>query len=92
MNKKILKTTEDKTPKAVRKMVGLIVSDKMTKTRVVQTTEIRRHPIYGKTFAVTAKIKVHDEEEAFKTGDKVEITQTRPKSRDKSWKITRKVK
>lgn len=75
----------------MKKMIGKITSDKMQKTRVVEILEMRRHPIYHKAYPVTTKIKAHDEEDSFKEGDIVEIVAIRPKSRDKAWKITRKI-
>jgi len=75
--------------KNIRKLVGVIVSDKMIKTRVVAIEEIRRHPIYLKSYKATSKIKAHDENNEYKTGDIVEIIQTRPLSGDKAWKIVR---
>lgn len=78
--------------KSKRSIVGQIVSDKMDKTRIVLITEVRRHPIYGKTYKYSHKIKAHDEENTFKTGDEVEIEETRPISRDKAWRIIRKIK
>lgn len=77
---------------ATPKLIGKIISDKMTKTRTVAIVEMRRHPIYRKSYFVTTKIKAHDEQNAYKTGEVVEIEQTRPKSRHKAWRITRKVK
>jgi len=76
----------------MHKLIGKITSDKMQKTRVVEILEMRRHPIYHKAYPITTKIKAHDEENSFKVGDIVEIIAVRPISRDKAWKITRKVK
>jgi len=76
-------------PKKQRKLVGKIISDKMDKTRTIEVPETRRHPIYQKTFQVSSKIKAHDENNEFKTGDMVEIVETRPYSKNKAWKITK---
>ena len=70
-------------------MEGTVVSDKMHKTRVVAVTRQKKHPVYKKYFAVTKKYKAHDEENAYHTGDIVEIMQIRPMSRDKRWKIVK---
>jgi len=74
-----------------QKLVGQVISDKMDKTCVVAVDEKRRHPIYQKSYHVTSKIKAHDEKNEFKLHDMVEIESTRPISRDKSWKVIRKI-
>jgi small subunit ribosomal protein S17 len=66
---------------------GIVVSDKMQKTIVVQIVRKAKHPLYGKTVKVTKKYKVHDEENVAKVGDKVLIAETRPLSRDKRWRL-----
>jgi len=73
-----------------RKIVGVVVSDKMMKTRVVAVSRLKKHPKYLKYYNVTTKFKAHDEENAYKNGDKVVIEETRPMSREKRWKITGK--
>lgn len=78
--------------KILRTKIGVISSDKMNKTRVVSVEEIRRHPIYLKSYRFTSKIKAHDEKNEYKTGDQVEICETKPISGGKAWKIVRKVK
>lgn len=75
--------------KTIRKIIGVIVSDKMDKTRVIEIREKRAHPIYQKTFAVTRKIKAHDQENQYHLGDKVEITETKPFSKTKAWQISK---
>ncbi len=76
-----------KTENKKRRLEGVVVSDKMTKTRVVAITRLKRHPKYLKFYKVTKRYKVHDEENATKTGEKVLIEESRPLSRDKRWKI-----
>jgi small subunit ribosomal protein S17 len=76
----------------MKKLIGQIISDKMTKTKVVAITEIRRHKIYQKSYKVTSKIKAHDEKDEYKMGDMVEIQASRPISSGKSWKIMGKIK
>jgi small subunit ribosomal protein S17 len=66
---------------------GIVVSDKMQKTIVVEIVRKAKHPLYGKTVKLTKKYKVHDEENAAKVGDKVLITETRPLSKDKRWRL-----
>ena len=67
--------------------VGIVVSDKMDKTIVVQIVRKAKHPLYGKTVKITNKYKAHDEENVAKIGDKVEIAETRPISKDKRWRL-----
>ena len=68
---------------------GVVVSDKMNKTVVVSVSRFVKHPKYGKFYKVNKKYKAHDEENRYKIGDKVEITETRPLSRDKRFKVTK---
>ena len=74
----------------MRKLQGIIVSDKMEKTRVVAVDRMKKHPRYEKYFTVTERFKAHDEKNEFKTGDKVTIQEARPMSRDKRWTIVGK--
>ena len=82
------KTTETK---KVRKIIGVVVSDKMMKTRVVAVASLKKHPKYLKFYKVTTKFKAHDEENVYKTGDKVTIEESRPLSREKRWRIINKI-
>ncbi len=66
---------------------GVVVSDKMQKTIVVEIVRKAKHPLYGKTMTLTKRYKVHDEENKAKLGDKVLITETRPLSKDKRWRL-----
>ena len=77
--------------KSGKKLMAKVISDKMDKTRVVAIDEKRHHAIYRKSFVVTTKIKAHDAENISHTGDIVEIESVRPISKDKAWKITRKI-
>ncbi len=70
---------------------GIIVSDKMDKTVVVRVDSVRMHPKYKKTYKVSKKFKAHDEDNRFHLGDKVEIQEVRPISKDKHFKVLRKV-
>jgi small subunit ribosomal protein S17 len=67
---------------------GVVVSDKMDKTVVVKVDRIVKHPLYNKYIKRSAKYKAHDEQNACKTGDRVQITATRPLSKDKCWKVS----
>ncbi|MFA5932351.1 MAG: 30S ribosomal protein S17 [Candidatus Paceibacterota bacterium] len=66
---------------------GVVVGDKMDKTVVVSVSRFIKHPLYGKFYKVSKKYKAHDEENKFKTGDNVEIVETRPISKDKKFKV-----
>ncbi|MCM8785506.1 MAG: 30S ribosomal protein S17 [Candidatus Omnitrophica bacterium] len=66
---------------------GIVVSDKMDKTRVVLVEFMMQHPIYKKTIRKKRKFMAHDEDNITKVGDIVRIIQTRPLSRHKRWKI-----
>ena len=70
-----------------RKLQGVVVSDKMNKTRVVAISRLKQHPKYLKYYRVTKRFKVHDELNATKVGDQVVIEECRPMSREKRWKI-----
>ncbi len=67
---------------------GLVVSNKMDKTVVVAVETRKVHRLYKKAIKVTKKYKVHDENNACKIGDKVKIVETRPLSKEKSWRVT----
>ncbi|MBQ9937490.1 MAG: 30S ribosomal protein S17 [Oscillospiraceae bacterium] len=67
--------------------VGKVVSDKMDKTVVVAIEDNVRHPLYKKIIKRTVKFKAHDEQNACGIGDKVQIMETRPLSKDKRWRV-----
>lgn len=67
--------------------VGKVVSDKMDKTIVVAIENSVKHPLYGKIVKRTYKLKAHDENNECKVGDKVEVMETRPLSKDKRWRL-----
>ncbi|OGW72336.1 MAG: 30S ribosomal protein S17 [Omnitrophica bacterium GWA2_52_12] len=66
---------------------GVVVSDKMDKTRVVEVTRLITHPEYKKIIRRKIKYSVHDEKNESKAGDKVSIIQTRPISKTKRWRL-----
>ncbi|MCJ7791015.1 MAG: 30S ribosomal protein S17 [Dehalococcoidia bacterium] len=66
---------------------GLVVSDKMDKTVVVAVETRKVHPLYKKAIRGIKKYKAHDENNAYKIGDKVKIVETRPLSKEKSWRV-----
>jgi len=74
--------------RGVRKTrVGVVVSDKMDKTVVVEVKRLVSHPLYHKIIRRRKKFKAHDPENACGIGDKVLIEETRPLSRDKRWRV-----
>lgn len=73
--------------KVLRTKHGTVVSDKMDKTVTVMIERKEKHPIYGKYIKRSTKVHAHDEENNFKTGDQVRITECRPHSKTKSWKV-----
>ena len=75
-----------------RERMGVVVSDKMDKTIVVETTRLTPHPVYGRVMKKKMKAKAHDEENKAKTGDRVRILETRPMSKTKRWKLVEVVK
>jgi len=73
--------------KVIRTKQGVVVSDKMDKTVTVLIERKQKHPIYGKYIKRSTKVHAHDEENSFKMGDNVKITESRPYSKTKSWKV-----
>ncbi|WP_058300203.1 30S ribosomal protein S17 [Gorillibacterium timonense] len=67
--------------------VGKVVSDKMDKTVVVAVETYKKHSLYHKRIKYTKKFKAHDELNEAKIGDTVKIMETRPLSKDKSWRL-----
>lgn len=67
--------------------VGRVVSDKMDKTVVVSVEDFVRHPLYGKAVKRSKKFKAHDENNECRIGDKVRISETRPLSKSKRWRL-----
>lgn len=66
---------------------GLVVSHKMDKTVVIAVETRKVHPLYKKAVRATKKYKAHDEKNVCKVGDKVKITETRPLSKEKKWRV-----
>ncbi len=67
--------------------IGVVVSDKMDKTIVVEIRTRVKHPLYGKIMNRTIKIKAHDEQNQCGIGDTVRIMETRPLSKEKNWRL-----
>lgn len=72
-----------------RKLTGVVTSDVQDKTITVATRRSVTHPVYGKRYTVTKKFAAHDEKNEAHVGDKVEIIETRPVSKRKSWALSR---
>jgi small subunit ribosomal protein S17 len=66
---------------------GLVVSDKMAKTVVVEVEDRVKHPLYGKVIRRTTKLKAHDESNEIGVGDRVLLMETRPMSATKRWRV-----
>jgi small subunit ribosomal protein S17 len=72
-----------------RTLIGRVVSDKMEKTVTVLVERRVKHPMYGKVITTSKKYHAHNENNEARIGDKVEIQESRPISRTKSWKIVK---
>ena len=81
-------TATNQRPRGRRKVrEGIVVSDKMDKTVVVQIEDRVKHPLYGKVMRRTSKLKAHDEHNACAVGDRVSLMETRPLSATKRWRV-----
>ncbi|MFF2087840.1 30S ribosomal protein S17 [Nocardia sp. NPDC058176] len=76
---------EERNSRKVRS--GYVVSDKMSKTIVVELEDRHRHKLYGKIIRTTSKVKAHDENEIAGIGDHVQLMETRPLSATKRWRL-----
>ncbi|MDP2741364.1 MAG: 30S ribosomal protein S17 [bacterium] len=76
---------------AKKKLTGIVVSDKMQKTVVVQVERIKEHPKYKRRYKIHKKYKVHDENQQYHIGDTVVIEETKPMSKDKRWIVINKL-
>ncbi|HPW34308.1 MAG TPA: 30S ribosomal protein S17 [Candidatus Paceibacterota bacterium] len=70
-----------------RQLSGMVVSDKMDKTRVVEISRLKKNTRYEKYFKVSKRFKAHDENNQYHIGDKVVIRECKPMSKDKRWEI-----
>ena len=68
-------------------LTGVVTSDKMQKTIVVEVVTTKRHPLYEKVVRLKKKYKAHDENDEARVGDRVEIIESRPHSRHKRWSL-----
>jgi len=78
-------TTEERGDRKTRR--GYVVSDKMNKTIVVEVEDRVKHPLYGKVIRRSTKVKAHDESNTAGIGDLVLISETRPLSATKNWRL-----
>ena len=78
--------------KSIRTESGRVISNKMDRTITVLVERRVKHPLYGKFIRRSTKLHVHDEENACNEGDEVTITECRPMSKTKSWKLVEIVK
>lgn len=74
-----------------QQLIGIVVSDKMSKTVVVKVDSRKRHHKYHKSYTVSKKFKAHDEKGEYHVGDKVIIESIRPMSKEKKFKVLSKV-
>jgi len=72
-------------------LTGIIVSDKMQSTAVVEVATQKIHPIIKKRYRRTSRFMAHNPENTYKMGDEVEIGETRPQSKNKRWEIIKKI-
>ena len=78
-------------PSLQRTLIGKVVSDKRAKTVTVLVERRVKHELYGKIVVKSSKYHAHDEANEYKTGDVIEITESRPLSRTKNWVVSRLV-
>ena len=75
-------------PRSRRKVRdGVVVSDKMQQTVIVVVQDLKPHPLYKKVVRASRRFKVHDEAGICQVGDRVRITETRPLSKEKRWRV-----
>lgn len=74
-----------------KRITGVVVSNKMDKTVVVNTQRFVKHKKYGKFYKISKRYKAHDENNEFNLNDKVVIEETRPISKDKTFKVVEKI-
>ncbi|MFA5052421.1 MAG: 30S ribosomal protein S17 [Patescibacteria group bacterium] len=74
-----------------RQLQGVVTGDKMHKTVVVRVQSVKKHPKYLKQYTVRNSFKAHDEKNEYHIGDAVVIEETRPLSRDKRWRVVKKI-
>lgn len=83
-----MESTESKIKATKKSYQGRVTSDKMDKTIVVAIETMQLHGLYKKYVAHTKKLKAHDEKNEAKVGDFVRVVESRPRSKDKFWRLT----
>ena len=73
-----------------KRLIGIIISNKMQKTVIVRVERIKEHPKYKRRYKTHKKYKVHNETGEYKISDKVIIEESRPISKDKKWRVIKK--
>jgi len=86
-----MKSEHNMTEKKVKVLTGIVIKMAMAQAVTVRVDSVKIHPIYKKRFVVSKKYKVHNESEEIAVGDKVEITSTRPLSKDIHYKLVKKI-
>lgn len=74
-----------------RQLTGQVISNKMQKTVVVEVESLKEHPKYKRRYKVYKKYKAHDEKQEYKVGDRVIIEEYRPLSKEKRWRVIKKL-
>ncbi|TAL20610.1 30S ribosomal protein S17 [Patescibacteria group bacterium] len=74
-----------------RRLQGIVVSNRMQKTVVVRVDRMKTHPKYRKQYVRSKRYKAHDEKNEYRPGDAVIIEETRPLSKDKCWRVVKKI-
>lgn len=77
--------------KSKKRLKGEVVSNKIKKTVVVRVEEVKTHPKYKQRYRIHKKYKAHDEKEEYKVGEKVVIEECRPISKEKRWRVVKKI-
>ncbi len=72
-----------------RTAMGTVISDRMDKTVVVEIQRLTSHPLYGKVLLRSTKLKAHDESNQCREGDRVEVSECRPLSKTKHWRVSK---
>lgn len=80
---------DEKRTSSRKTRIGKVVSDKMDKTVVVAIADRVAHPLYKKIVGRTYKLKAHDEANECRVGDRVQVMETRPLSKDKRWRVVK---
>ena len=74
-----------------RQFSGTVISDKMQKTVIVKIEKVKTHPKYKRRYKIHKKYKAHDEKGEYKVGDKVIIEECRPISKEKKWRVVKRI-